>query len=87
MLKSYGFLYLETVTDIYGYSVSGWEAQYDPDQKKWIDAAGTFGRNWVACRSLRAALRHLRRHDEIPKGVKFMLVSRYIGCDLILTKR
>lgn len=82
-----GFLYLETMTDVFGNSISGWEARYDPDQKKWVDSEGSIDRNWIACRSLRAALRHLRKHDEIPKGVKFVLGSRYVGYDRILTKR
>lgn len=37
--------------------------------------------------TLRAAIAHLKRHNEIPKGTKFRLISQYIGKDRILTKK
>ena len=39
------------------------------------------------CGSYKAALRHLRKHDEIPKGTRFVLVSRFVGGDRVLVKR
>lgn len=30
---------------------------------------------------------HLRKHDEIPKGTRFVLVSRFVGGDRVLMKR
>ena len=38
-------------------------------------------------RSFKAARRHIRKHDEIPKGTKFKLVSRFVGYDRILVKK
>lgn len=47
--------------------------------------------NWYPadfpCYSYKAAIRHLRKHDEIPKGTRFLLVSRFVGCDRVLIKR
>ena len=37
--------------------------------------------------SFKAARRHLRKHNEIPKGTKFLLVSRFVGYDRILVKK
>lgn len=37
--------------------------------------------------SFKAARRHLRKHDEIPKGTRFRLVSRFVGYDRILVKK
>lgn len=42
--------------------------------------------NWHI-HSFNAARRHLRKHDEIPKGTRFRLVSRFIGYDRILVKK
>ena len=40
------------------------------------------------CHSVKAAVRHLKNHSEIPKGTKVTLVSRFIGIpNIVLTKR
>lgn len=63
---------------------------YDPSKKLWVKRDEYTG-NWIPatcpCRSYRAAKRHLRKHDEIPKGTKFRLCSSLIGnFDRYLTK-
>lgn len=66
------------------------ELYYDPTKKLWVKRHDyTYG--WYPasfpCRSYRAAKRHLMNHDEIPKGTKFRLVSRFIGFDRLLIKK
>ena len=66
------------------------ELYYDVYKKRWANRNEYTGSRYPACfpcRSLKAAKRHLRKHDEIPKGIKFRLVSSYIGCDLYLIKK
>lgn len=36
--------------------------------------------------TLKAAKAHIRRHNEIPKGTRFLVVNRYEGLDQYLTK-
>ena len=36
--------------------------------------------------SVRAAVRHIKKHDEIPKGTKFRLSGFFVGCDVVITK-
>ena len=66
------------------------ELYYDPNKKKWVKRAEYTGNYYPACfvcHSYRAARRHLRKHDEIPVGTRFRLVSRYVGCDRYLVKK
>ena len=37
-------------------------------------------------KSVKAALRHIRKHNELPKGTKVRLCSNFVGCDVIITK-
>ena len=37
-------------------------------------------------RSVKAAIAHLKRHTEIPKGTKFMLESNFVGYDVYIIK-
>lgn len=96
--KSYGFwtleydCYSETNTKDYDYKTFKTEIElyYDPNKKKWVKRNEWTGYWYPAsfpCHSLKAAKRHLKKHDEIPKGTRFRLVSRYIGCDIWLIKR
>ena len=85
MIKSFGFWFLE-----YGGSKCGdKELYYDYNKKLWVHEQ-EYTSYWYPaifpCHSLKAAKRHLRKHNEIPKGTKFRLVSKYIGYDLYLTK-
>lgn len=43
--------------------------------------------NYANMFTYKAAKRHLRRHNEIPVGTKFLLSSLYIGQDRILIKK
>ena len=36
--------------------------------------------------SVRAAKRHIRKHDEITKGTRFTLISNFVSCNVIITK-
>jgi arylamine N-acetyltransferase len=63
---------------------------YDHNQKRWVSKDKYTGCWYPAtfpCRSYSAAKRHLRTHDEIPKGMKFILVNRFIGFDRYLVKK
>ena len=66
------------------------ELYYDLNKKKWVHRHEYTG-NWYPavfpCRTYKAARRHLRKHDEIPKGTRFILVSRFVGCDRYLYKK
>lgn len=37
-------------------------------------------------RSVKAAIRHIRKHDEIPKGARMILVSSFVGYDVEIIK-
>ena len=66
------------------------ELHYDPYKKKWVkrdDYTGSWYPAGFACHSYRAAQRHLRKHDEIPIGTKFRLVSSLVGFDRVLVKK
>ena len=63
--------------------------QYDDRLQEWKPYGEYNGRYYpgsFTCKSYKAAVRHLRKHNEIPKGTKFRLVSRFVGCDRYLTK-
>lgn len=66
------------------------ELYYDNNKKSWVTRSEYTG-NWYPanfpCRSYRAAKRHLRKHDEIPKGTNFRLVSKIVGFDRYLIKK
>jgi hypothetical protein len=62
---------------------------YDFTKKKWVrrkELTISWDPTEFPCRSYRAAKRHLRKHDEIPKGTKFRLVSPFVGYDRYLIK-
>lgn len=66
------------------------ELYYDPDKKKWVKREEYTGNWWPAtfsCCSYKAAIRHLKKHNEIPKGTRFRLVSKFVGFDRWLTKK
>lgn len=63
---------------------------YEYESKTWKPVAKCSGwRSSSNCsiHSFKAARRHLRKHDEIPKGTRFRLVSRFVGHDRILVKK
>lgn len=63
---------------------------YDHDKKMWVNKEEYTGCWYPAtypCHSYKAAKRHLRNHDEIPKGMKFILVSWFCGFDRYLVKK
>ena len=73
MKRNNQFWWLETV-DFKG-------MRYDEVVGKWISYSlklqNDNPKGWFPCRSYKAAVRHLRKHNEIPKGTKFRLVSPY----------
>lgn len=63
--------------------------QYDYDLKKWFPYKEYHGNIYPGsfpCKSYKAAKRHLKKHNEIPKGTQFRLVSQFVGYDRYLTK-
>lgn len=66
------------------------ELHYDRTKKLWVKRDECTSDWYPAdfpCRSLKAAKRHLRKHNEIPKGAVFILVSKFIGKDIYLIKK
>ena len=45
-----------------------------------------YGTHMERITSVKAALRHIRKHDELPKGTKVRLCSNFVGCDVIIIK-
>lgn len=45
-----------------------------------------YGTHMETIKSVKAAMRHIRKHNEIPKGTKVRLCSNFVGCDVIITK-
>lgn len=37
-------------------------------------------------KTYKAAIRHIRKHNEIPEGTKFKVLSMYVGLDRYITK-
>lgn len=60
--------------------------------KKWGTFEGfketktNYGTHKYCVTSVKSAVRHIRKHDEIPKGTKVRLCSNFVGCDVIITK-
>lgn len=86
MIKSYGFWYLENAENNLYYSermkkwVSKNEYLNDGDKAHFFPAV-------FPCHSLNAAKRHLKKHSEIPDGAKFILLSKFVGCDIRIAKK
>ena len=62
-----------------------WSYQF----KKWLplNETGTQGSSSAYyCHSLRAFRKHLKRHPEL-KGIRMLLVSRFVGCSVTATGR
>ena len=67
-----------------------WNDRRDGKWKPWEECVKgedvAYG-DFVGMRSYKAAKRYMRKHDEIPKGMKFRLCSRWIGYDRELVKK
>lgn len=66
------------------------ELYFDLSKMKWVSKEEYTGSSYPAvfpCCSYHAAKRHLRKHNEIPIGTNFILVSSYVGFDRKLVKR
>ena len=76
-MKTHGFWFLEYCEPCFGAFHNG--LYYDLAKKKWVSHEEYTGDWYPAsfpCRSLKAAKRHLRKHSEIQRGTRFVLVSR-----------
>lgn len=63
---------------------------YDNNKKMWVGKNEYTGNTYPAtfpCGSFKSAKRHLRKHNELPKGIKFILVSQFVGMDRFLIKK
>ena len=63
---------------------------YDFNKKSWVtrdEYTGNLYPSPFPCRSYKAARRHLYKHNEIPKGTKFELCSKFVGFDRYLIKK
>lgn len=59
---------------------------WDKINNKWSyieDLNGNYYKGEIPCRSLKSAKRHLKKHDEISVGMKFVLVGRFDNLRLI----
>ena len=87
--KNFGFRWLEFEPDNKESTYEDY-LHYDIYKQKWMkydDYEGYWIPGTAPCRSYKAALRHLRKHNEIPKGTRFRLFSLYAGCDRFLIKK
>ena len=99
MKMHYGYWYLRYDDDANHVEDEDWawfvehkRLYYDRENREWTTRENCRGliRVYPAaypCTTLKAAKRHLRKHNEIPKGTKFKLVSMFIGQDVLLTNR
>lgn len=51
-----------------------------PEGDYWLDSMSK------PIRSVKAAIRHVKKHDEIPKGARMVLVSSFVGYDVEIIK-
>lgn len=59
------------------------------NDKKWVDSNGYCGKissHNTDIKNLKQAIRHIKRHDEIPKGTRMVLESRFKGFDIVIIK-
>ena len=78
------FWFLQAISGSYGNRLF-----YDMNKKLWVTKEQYSGMDFPAtfpCKSYKAALRHLKTHNEITIGTKFKLVSEFIGFDRYLIK-
>lgn len=84
--KKYGYIMLQPVYE---------ELLWNDIEKKWevCNSENIYVRYMsymkyeIGIHSIKAAKRHLRKHDEIPKGTRFRLVNQFYAPDVYLTKR
>ena len=53
-----------------------------PNKKRYILVSSSNDK----IKNLKSAIRHIKKHDEIPKGTRMRLESRFKGFDIIITK-
>lgn len=76
--------------ETFGEWLNGHTLHYDCNKQMWVhhtEYTEFLYPTGFPCRSYKAALRHLRNHDEIPKGTQFILVSKFVGQNRILVKK
>lgn len=62
------------------------------DTNSWINSEDYYGTSyWVSSsnnniKNLRQAIKHIKKHDEIPKGAIFVLYSRFQGYNITIIK-
>ena len=63
---------------------------WDIDCQKWVNIddcisirTSSYNTN---IKNLKQAIRHMKKHDEIPKGTKFILESNFKGYDIVIIK-
>lgn len=63
---------------------------WDIINKRWIDIReddnGRTSSHNDKIKNLKQAIRHIKKHDEIPKGTRMILESRFKGYDIIIIK-
>lgn len=78
------FLGLENIDDNY--------LMWSDELGRWIGRHNRPEGEYSLCsiskpiRSVKAAIRHVRNHNEIPKGAKMVLMSNFVGHDVVITK-
>lgn len=84
--KKYGYMQLEPMYDLkrellWNANEKRWEMRNDENEYE------LYMQYEVSIHSIKAAKRHLRKHNEIPKGAKFRLINWLDPTDTILIKR
>lgn len=80
-IKNHDFCWLETENSLYWYveSIKQWRLFEDIPKNCEYYSTGCL------CKSLKAAIRRIKKYD-LPKGTEFVLVSKWVGHDIYITK-
>lgn len=79
------------VCNFYGLCIAGVDYWFDRTDNKWrllddMPMGHSFSDSYRGIRSVKAAIRHIKKHTEVPKGMTFVLESNFIGNDIYITK-
>lgn len=69
-----------------GITTFGKDIWWSCKRRAWV-SCGSGTSSTAPCNSLKAFRRHLRKHAEELRGAEVVLVSRWMGCDIIADLR
>lgn len=64
--------------------------EWDIKHQSWVNIddchSGRLSNYNTNIKNLKQAIRHIKKHDEIPKGTRMVLESRFKGYDIVIIK-